>query len=851
MKMSRKVVLWLSIQFLLAVSLIAVVINMHDEQKDDGLVINIAGRQRMLSQKMMKEALLFSQGEIPARAVAATIALFRTSLAGLVSGGPVPVDLEQTMVAELPETKTTIILEQLKRVEGLSIPFLENMEVFLNTRNPESLTFLKSHEGTLLSEIDRAVRLMDVEAARKVRVIHSLLVAGTVAFALLYLAIAKKVNAVNTLYERNNAELKGLNTDHANLLANLDSGVIFLDRTLRVRKYNPAATTFFTLQPRHGGSANHRDVEFAGDEAVLNEIHRVLETGLALEREERGNGDRWMLLKILPFHGQAGEVEGIVLTCSDITVIKEAEQQLRQQSEVLERRVEERTRQLRESEHRFRQLADSLPQLVWTCTLQGQCDFLSKKWIAYTGIPEEAQLGIGWLEQVHPEDRGPTMAAWEAAVASGADLQIEFRIRGRDGLYRWFDTRAIRLPDSAGNEVKWFGSNTDITERKAAEQVLRQSESKYRTLVESIPQKIFYKDRDSTFIACNGNFARDLGLSTEEVAGRTDFDFFPRELAEKYRADDLRIMASGATEELDEGYLQDGRERIVHTIKTPVYDNNEVTGVMGVFWDVTERRQAEEKLKQTLADLERSNKELEQFAYVASHDLQEPLRMVTSYMQLIERRYRGKLDADADEFIAFAVDGANRMKMLINDLLTYSRVGTRGKELVPTDSGAVLRRVLDDLQLAIGESGATVTFDPLPMVLADAIQLAQLFQNLIGNALKFHNKNVAPVIHISTHPALPLPSLGQHRGGQGERVCEEARRGLTTFVVRDNGIGFDAQFSDRIFIIFQRLHTKEEYEGTGIGLAICKKIVERHGGRIWVESYPGQGSTFHFTLQGA
>ena len=241
--------------------------------------------------------------------------------------------------------------------------------------------------------------------------------------------------------------------------------------------------------------------------------------------------------------------------------------------------------------------------------------------------------------------------------------------------------------------------------------------------------------------------------------------------------------------------------------------------------EISGREQAQENLKQVVEELERSNKELEQLAYVASHDLQEPLRMVASYVQLLQRRYKDKIDDDANDFIAYAVDGAKRMQGLINDLLSYSRVGSRGKDFDPIDCETVLDRVVCNLEASIKGSGAVVTHDSIPTVMADRSQIVQLFQNLIGNAIKYCNEDI-PSIHISAKE-------------NGKDII---------FSVNDNGIGIDPQYYERIFTIFQRLHGKEEYSGTGIGLAICKKIVKRHGGRIWLESQPGKGATFYFTI---
>jgi light-regulated signal transduction histidine kinase (bacteriophytochrome) len=282
-------------------------------------------------------------------------------------------------------------------------------------------------------------------------------------------------------------------------------------------------------------------------------------------------------------------------------------------------------------------------------------------------------------------------------------------------------------------------------------------------------------------------------------------------------------------------YGRPGAGGIVYVVASgePMFDaDGRFKGYRGVARNITRRKTNEKKLREAHDELERqakelarSNEELQQFAYVASHDLQEPLRMISSYTQLLARRYGDRLDGDAREFMGYVVDGAARMKQLIEDLLAYSRVGTRGRELQATDCGAALARALANLRAAQEASGATVTHGALPEIVADPQQLAQLFQNLIGNAMKFRGEE-PPRIHVA---------------------CEQ-RPDVWVFTVRDNGIGLDPQYAERIFMMFQRLHTKAEYPGTGIGLAICKKIVERHGGRIWVESQPGKGCTFGFTI---
>ncbi len=252
---------------------------------------------------------------------------------------------------------------------------------------------------------------------------------------------------------------------------------------------------------------------------------------------------------------------------------------------------------------------------------------------------------------------------------------------------------------------------------------------------------------------------------------------------------------------------------------------DQIFGVLGTYEDITDLKHAEMQLAARNEELLRSNDDLEQFAYIASHDLQEPLRMVASFAQLFARRYQGTLDERGEKYLGYVVDGAYRMQQLIDDLLKYSRVGTRGQSLVPVNCNQVVTQALLHLQVSLDETGAQVKTENLPTLRADETQLLQLFQNLIGNAIKFRGE------------AAPQVRIWAQRAGDAWQ-----------FGVADNGIGIDPQFAERIFVIFQRLHSREEYPGTGIGLAVCKKIVQRHGGRIWFESAPAKGATFFFTI---
>jgi len=397
------------------------------------------------------------------------------------------------------------------------------------------------------------------------------------------------------------------------------------------------------------------------------------------------------------------------------------------------------------------------------------------------------------------------------------------------------------------NELTDSDRHNLITGEERAVETLRLSDARYRRLFETAQDGILILDAETGQVVDANPFMKELlGYSQEEFLGRKLWEIgpFKGEDASKSAFAELqvndRLHYEGLPLEAKDGrrvevefisnaYLVDATRFIqcnIRDITERVRVNQALeTANKEMAFQIEEKGKRADELVMINAELARSNAELEQFAYVATHDLQEPLRAVASCVQLLQKRYEGQLDERAEEFITHAVDGTKRMQTLINDLLAYSRISTDAQVFATTNCEMVLQEALANLVVAIAESGAVVTQDALPMVSGDATQLTQLFQNLVGNALKFRGER-PPQIHVTA----------------------VRKNGDWQFSVADNGIGMESQYFERVFLVFQRLHTRKEYQGTGIGLAICKKVVERHGGTIWAESELGQGATFCFTI---
>jgi PAS domain S-box-containing protein len=587
----------------------------------------------------------------------------------------------------------------------------------------------------------------------------------------------------------------------------------FLDLTLRQRD---------EVLGRTSAELFGRDTAKLFDQGIVEALTRATPIRFEMSLTDAIGANRDVTIYRSAHHHADGEAVTIVSVTVDETDRKRVESALR------------------ESEERFHLAVRGGNDGISDWDLRTGRIWFSARWKEMLGYREDElddTLEM-WAGVIFEEDRIATLKLVEDYNQGRVpNFLATQRFRHKQGHTCYILSRAIHQKDEQGVPVRLVGAHTDITEMKRIEASVRDQVVFLSTLLDTIPSPIYYKNADGVYLGCNRAFAAIHGVAVEQVVGRRPGDLMKPELAAlDHNADACLIAIQDPFQvyETQIDFADGSRHDVLYSKALYHQSNGEVGGVVGVMTDTTDRTrheneiaEAHQRMARQAEDLKRSNAELEQFAYVASHDLREPLRMVNSYLSLLQRRYGDKLDKDAQEFIGFARDGGVRMDRLILDLLEYSRVGRRSKPMAPTHVGDVIATACHNLEVTIKERGTILRVPgDLPTVPADSNELTRLLQNLIGNAIKYCVPETVPEI------AIEWADEPDH----------------WRFSVRDNGLGIAPEHFERVFMVFQRLHGRDEYEGTGIGLAICRKIVEHHGGRIWLTSEPDKGSTFHFTL---
>jgi PAS domain S-box-containing protein len=525
--------------------------------------------------------------------------------------------------------------------------------------------------------------------------------------------------------------------------------------------------------------------------------------------------------------GEESRIEGIEVGADDYLVKPFSARELVARVEThvkVSRMRKEAQAALRAGEDKFTTLANSAPAILWIAEPDASCSFISRGWYDHTGQSEGSALGFGWLDAVHPEDRDEIKRTILEATSKRESFSLDYRLRRADGEFRWALSSGRPRFDNNGDFAGYTGSVIDVHERKQA----ALASSLISAIVESSDDAIISKDLNGIIRSWNRGAERLFGYTSDEVVGKPITIVIPADRIGEEPEILSRLQRGERVDHFETiRKRKDGALLNISLTISPVKDaQGKIVGASKVARDITERKRQEQALQAANAALSRSNADLQQFAYSASHDLQEPLRMVATYSELLKREFGGQLGANGDEYIGYAIEGALRMEQLLRDLRAYMLASSAGQE--PTedvDADEALNKALAALEAAITDSGASIARTALPRVRMHEFQLEQIFQNLLGNAIRY--RSGAPLrIYIAA-----------------ERQGKD-----WLFSVRDNGMGIDPQYKEQVFEIFKRLHSAAEYPGTGMGLAICQRIVERAGGRIWVESELDRGSTFFFTV---
>ncbi len=481
---------------------------------------------------------------------------------------------------------------------------------------------------------------------------------------------------------------------------------------------------------------------------------------------------------------------------------------------------------LRISEEQHRLLFETNPQPAYVYDLE-TLKFLAvnEAAVRHYGYTREEFLGEITIKDIRPAEDVPKFLERVARVRDDRDTVLApSRHRKKDGSVRDVEITSHVL--SFGGRRSEIVLVNDVTERRRMEEIQRENEERFRDLFDYAPIAYHELDAEGRFTRINKTEEKMLGYTNEELKGRSPAEIIVEDVSREAIAE--KLAGTRSLEPVERTFIRKDRSHIpVLCTDRLIYDKEgRIAGLRSTLQDITARKQAEEQIRRFNEKLQQSNRELQDFAYVASHDLQEPLRKVQAFADRLSSKYAHALEGSGLDYLERMRNAAERMQKLIQDLLTFSRVATKAQPFEPVDLDVVAREVLSDLEVAIEQSGATVELENLPVIDADPLQMRQLIQNLVGNALKFRRPETAPLIEIS--------------GAVENNECR--------LTVRDNGIGFDEKYLDRIFTVFQRLHGRTEYEGSGVGLAVCRKIAERHHGGITAESAPGEGAAFIVTL---
>lgn len=546
---------------------------------------------------------------------------------------------------------------------------------------------------------------------------------------------------------------------------------------------------------------------------IVSAMDRAVQAGdtfeLAVELQREDGARRALIVRGEPCRNAAGRVERVIGTAQDVTDLEGIRKELLQAT----------------ARYRLATSAASIGIWDWDLiTGTSHWDDVMRQ--LFGCEPGPAERLPAWAVNAHPDDTAAVAEAVRRCVREQAPLDVTFRIAGSGGALRHIKAAGVMHRGADGRPVRVIGTCLDVTLQREAQLETMRKKALLREFVRHAPAAIAMLDRDLRYVQASDRWLSEHGLAGRDIIGKSHYEIFPT-MQEGRRETHQRALAGEVLRGDDQPIT--GADGSIEWINWEVRPWHALDGNVGGLMIFTQRTSARKRLELELerqkAELERSNKELEQYAYIASHDLQEPLRAVVACGQLLMQQASTGLEPMARQLVEHMVEGGMRMQQLVSDLLAYSRAGTQERRSMAVDTGAVLRQAMQQLEIAIAESRACIEADGLPVVWADPAQLVQLFQNLLGNALKYRR---AEPPRVSVSAAL-----------SGE---------FFEFCVADNGIGIERQYFDRIFVLFQRLHTRAAYPGTGIGLSLCRKIVERHGGRIWLDSEPGRGTTFHFTL---